>query len=161
MKVNTDKDVFGFVKGLLRDCQLSNLLDIYFICPDQNADNYYRFDINNVEDLPGKMFDLSLSKRVSDIYSFGYDNDNGRVSTIEVHLSDSPDHQTNITPRMIDFFRTIVNPFSRDVLASALKPPKPKPMDDYLNWGGRFMTAPIVESNPWDYFEQDDSHVCF
>ena len=159
MKVNSDKDVYRYVKNLMRECAFDNILDIYFTCPSQDKSiGSSRFCINNADELAGKMFDLSLSKRISAIAAFG-----GRyayVSAFEVAVEESPDHQTNITPRMIDFFRTIMDPFSRDTLVEALKP-KPPPMeDDYLNWGGRFIIAPIVERNPWEYFEcEGDGYV--
>jgi hypothetical protein len=118
----------------------------------------HKFNINNVEELVGAMFEFSIFKRVSAIHSFASDYDH--LSAFEISLSESSDHQTNITPRLIDFFRTIVDPFSRDVLVEALKP-KPQPMeDDYLNWDGKFIIAPIVETNPWDYFEcEGDGYV--
>lgn len=155
MNINTDKDVFGYVKNIMRDCRFDNILDIYFTCPSQNKGiGSSRFCINNADELAGKMFDLSLSKRVSEILAFG--SRYGYVTAFEVVVEESPDHQTNITPRMIDFFRTIVDPFSRDTLVEALKPKLPPMEDDYLNWNGRFIIAPLVERNPWDYFEQDD-----
>lgn len=154
MNVETDKDVFGYVKDTMRYCRFSDPLEICFACPFQNPnvpDDYYRFNIKNIEELPGKLFDFSLSKRVSEIYSFP-GHYYGHVDLFEIHFSESSDFQTNITPRMIDFFRLIVDPFSRDTLVEALKP-KPQPMeDDYLNWDGRFIIAP-VETNPWYQFE--------
>lgn len=153
MKVKTDKDVYQYVKDIMRVYQFDNIIDIYFTCPSQDESiGSSRFCINNVDELAGKMFDLSLSKRVSDILPFG--SRYGCVTAFEVVVEESPDHQTNITPRMIDFFKFIVDPFSRDTLVEALKP-KPQAMEDYLNWNGKFIIAPIVERNPWDYFEQD------
>ena len=158
MNINTDRELFGYVKNLMRDCQFDDRIDIYFTCPSQDEGiGANRFCINNVDELVGKMFDLSLTKRVSDILSFG--SKYGCVSAFEIALSESSDHQTNITPRMIDFFKMIVDPFSRDVLVEALKP-KPQPMEDYLNWDGKFIIAPVVEKNPWEYFEgEGDGYV--
>ena len=159
MNINVDREIFGYVKNLMRDCQFDNIIDIYFTCPSQDESiGSSRFCINNVDELVGKMFDLSLSKRVSAIQAFG--GKYGYVTAFEVVLSESSDHQTNITPRLIDFFRMIVDPFSRDVLVEALKP-KPQPMEDgYLNWDGKFIIAPVVEKNPWEYFEgEGDGYV--
>lgn len=158
MNINTDRELFGYVKNLMRDCRFDDRIDIYFTCPSQDESiGSNRFNIDNVDELVGKMFDLSLSNRVSDILSFG--SRYGCVSAFEVVFSESSDNQTNITPRMIDFFRTIVDPFSRDILMEALRP-KPQPMEDYLNWDGKFIIAPIVERNPWDYFEcEGDEYV--
>ena len=159
MNINTDRELFGYVKNLMRDCQFDDRIDIYFTCPSQDESiGANRFNIDNVDELVGKMFDLSLSKRVSAIRAFG--SKYGYVTAFEVVLSESSDHQTNITPRMIDFFKMIVDPFSRDVLVEALKPPKPPPMEDYLNWDGKFIIAPVVEKNPWEYFEgEGDGYV--
>ena len=159
MNAETDRDIVRYVKDIMRVYQFDNSLDIYFTCPFQNGSiGSSRFCINNVDELAGKMFDLSLSKRVSAIQAFG--GKYGYVTAFEVVLSESSDHQTNITPRMIDFFKMIVDPFSRDVLVEALKP-KPQPMEeDYLNWNERFIVAPIVEKNPWEYFEgEGDGYV--
>ena len=159
MNINTDREIFGYVKNLMRDCRFDDIIDIYFTCPSQDESiGSSRFCINNVDELVGKMFDLSLTKRVSAIQAFG--GKYGYVTAFEVVVEESPDHQTNITPRMIDFFKMIVDPFSRDVLVEALKP-KPQPMeDDYLNWDGRFILSPVVEKNPWDYFEgEGDGYV--
>ena len=177
MNINTDREIFGYVKNLMRDCRFDDIIDIYFTCPSQdegiganrfNIDNVdelvgkmfdlNRFNIDNVDELVGKMFDLSLTKRVSAIHAFG--GKYGYVTAFEVVFSESSDHQTNITPRMIDFFRMIVDPFFRDTLVEALKP-KPQPMEeDYLNWDGKFIIAPMVEKNPWEYFEgEGDGYV--
>ena len=153
MNVETDKDVYRYFKDIMRVYQFDDILDIYFTCPSQKGSiGSSRFCINNVDELAGKMFDLSLSKRISVILAYG--SKCGCLSAFEVVVEESPDNQTNITPRMIDFFSLIVDPFSRDTLVEALKP-KPQPMEDYLNWGGGFIVAPIVETNPWDYFETD------
>ena len=159
MNINADRELFGYVKNLMRDCQFDNIIDIYFTCPSQDESiGSSRFCINNVDELAGKMFEFSLTKRVSAIQAFG--GKYGYVTAFEVVLSESSDHQTNITPRMIDFFRMIVDPFSRDTLVEALKPLKPQPMEDYLNWDGRFIIAPIVETNPWEHFEcEGDGYV--
>ena len=153
MNVETDRDIVRYVKDIMRVYQFDNILDIYFTCPFQNGSiGSSRFCINNVDELAGKMFDLSLSKRISEIIAYG--SKCGWLSAFEIVLSESSDHQTNITPRMIDFFSQIMNPFSRNTLVEALKP-KPQPMEDYLNWNGRFIIAPLRETNPWDYFETD------
>ena len=158
MKIKTDRELFGYVKNIMRDFQFDNIIDIYFTCPSQDESiGSSRFCINNVDELAGKMFDLSLTKRVSDILAFG--SRYGYVTAFEVVVEESPDHQTNITPQMVDFFRMIVDPFSRDILVEALKP-KPQPMEDYLNWDGRFIIAPMVERNPWECFEcEGDGYV--
>lgn len=153
MKIKTDKDIFGYVKDIMREYRFDNILDIWFKFPSVGGvAETYRFNINNVEELVGKMFDFSLSKRVLAIRSFASNYDH--LSAFEISLSESSDHQTNITPKMIEFFKMIVDPFSRDTLVDALKP-KPPEMKDYLNWNGRFIIAPMVETTIWDYFEKD------
>ena len=153
MKIKTDKDIFRYVKSTMLEYRFDNILDIYFTSSSVGGVvESNRFNINNVDELVGKMFDFSLSKRVSEIYSFASDYDH--LSAFEISFSESSDHQTNITPKMIEFFNLIVDPFSRDTLVEALKP-KPPTMNDYLNWNGGFITAPMVEMNIWDYFEQD------
>lgn len=157
MKVETDKDIVSYVKDIMCVYQFENIFSIHLTCPSRKRSiDSSRFCINNVDELAGKMFDLSLSKRVSEILAYG--NKCGWLSSFEIVLSESSDHQTNITPRMIDFFKLIINPFSRDTLVEALKP-KPQAMEDYLNWDGRFIFAPMVETNPWYYFETDDGDM--
>ena len=153
MKIKTDKDIFSYVKDIMREYRFDNILDIWFKFPSTGGvAETHRFNINNVEELVGKMFDFSLSKRVSAIRSFASNYDH--LSAFEISLSESLDHQTNITPKMIEFFKMIVDPFSRDTLVDALKP-KPPEMKDYLDWNGRFIIAPMVETTIWDYFEKD------
>lgn len=153
MNVETDKDVYRYVKDIMRVYRFDNIFDIYLTCLSQTGVTYScKFNVSNIEELVGKMFDFSMSKRVSEIIVYG--SKFGYASSFEIVLSESSDHQTNITSRMIDFFKFIVDPFSRDTLVEALKP-KPQAMEDYLNWNGKFIIAPMVETNPWDYFEQD------
>jgi len=153
MNVETDKDIVGYFKDIMRVYQFENTFDIYLTCLTKNGiADMHRFNISNIDELVGKMFDFSMSKRVSEILAYG--SKCGYLSAFEISLLESSDHQTNITPRIIDFFRLIADPFSRDTLVEALKP-KPQKMEDYLNWNGRFIIAPIVETNPWDYFEAD------
>ena len=156
MKVETDKDIVRYFKDIMRVYQFENIFDIFFTCPSQNGiidSHKFNFNVSNIDELVGKMFDFSMSKRVSEILAYG--SKCGYLSAFEIIFSESSDHQTNITPRIIDFFRLIADPFSRDTLVEALKP-KPQKMEDYLNWDGRFIVAPIVETNPWDYFETDE-----
>lgn len=153
MKIKTDKDIFGYVKDIMREYRFDNILDIWFKFPSVGGvAETHRFNINNVDELVGQMFDFSLSKRVSAIHSFASNYDH--VSAFEISLSESSDHQTNITLKMIEFFKLIVDPFSRDTLVEALTPEPPQ-MKDYLDWNGRFIIAPMVETNLWDYFEKD------
>ena len=154
MKIKTDKDVFAYVKDVMLEYRFDNILDIWFKFPSVGGvAETHRFNMNNVEELVGEMFDFSIFKRVSEICSFASNYDH--VAAFEISLSESSDHQTNITPKMIEFFKMIVDPFSRDTLVEALKP-KPPPMEDYLDWNGRFIIAPMVETNIWDYFEQEE-----
>jgi hypothetical protein len=163
MKVETDKDIVRYVKDIMRVYRFENIFDIYLTCLSQSgvtASHKFNFNVSNIDELVGKMFDFSMSKRVSEILAYG--SKCGYLSAFEIVFSESSDHQTNITPRMIDFFRMIVDPFSRDILAEALRPLKPQPMeeDDYLNWNERFIAAPMVETNPWEYFEcEGDGYV--
>ena len=153
MKIKTDKDVFAYVKNIMREYRFDNILDIWFKFPSMGGvAESRRFNMNNVEELVGEMFDFSIFKRVSEIRSFASNYDH--VAAFEISLSESSDHQTNITSKMIEFFKMIVDPFSRETLVEALKPKPPK-MEDYLDWNGRFMIAPMVETNLWDYFEKD------
>ena len=153
MKVETDKDIVRYVKDIMRVYQFENIFDIHLTRLSQTGiTDSHKFNVSNIDELVGKMFDFSMSKRVSEIIAYG--SKCCYVSAFEIVISESIDHQTNITPRMIDFFRMIVDPFSRDTLVEALKP-KPQPMEDYLNLNGRFIIAPLRETNPWDYFEYD------
>lgn len=153
MKITTDKDVFAYVKNIMQEYRFENILDIWFKFPSVGGvAETYRFNINNVEELVGKMFDFSIFKRVSAIHSFASNYDH--VAAFEISLSESSDHQTNITPKMIEFFKLLVEPFSRDTLVDALKP-KPPAMKDYFDWNRRFIIAPMEETNLWDYFEKD------
>lgn len=154
MNVKTDKDIVRYFKDIMRVYQFENTFEIHLTCLSRKGViDSDKFNVNNIDELVGKMFDFSLSKRVSEILAYG--SKCGWLGAFEIVLSESSDHQTNITPRMIEFFKTIVDPFSRDTLVEALKPPKPPPMEDYLNWDGRFIIAPMVETNLWDYFETD------
>lgn len=113
MKVKTDKDIYRYVKDILRTYRFDNILNIHFkFTSTGRIAESRRFNINNVEELVGTMFDFSIFKRVSEIHSFASDYDH--VAAFEISLSDSPDHQTNITLKMIEFFKLIVDPFSRD-----------------------------------------------
>ena len=153
MKIKTDKDVFAYVKDIMREYRFDNTLDIWFKFPSMGGvAESRRFNMNNVEELVGEMFDFSIFKRVSAIHSFASSYDH--VAAFEISLSESSDHQTNITPKMIEFFKMIVDPFARDNLVEALKP-KPPAMEDYLDWNGRFIISPMAETNLWDYFEKD------
>jgi hypothetical protein len=107
MNINADREVFGYVKNLMRDCQFDNIIDIYFTCPSQDEGiGSSRFCINNVDELVGKMFDLSLSKRVSAIHSFA--SDYCHLSAFEISLSESSDHQTNITPELLESLQNLI-----------------------------------------------------
>ena len=36
MNINADREIFGYVKNLMRDCQFDDRIDIYFTCPSQD-----------------------------------------------------------------------------------------------------------------------------
>ena len=125
MRVNTDIDIIRYVKKEMMKGDLGQFieLNIYVGNKDGVTSEVFKYDERNIDNMPPKLFDLSFTRRIVAIYAcYGFwehKSDNGGHSAIigfDIMVDESKDMQTNITAKLLDFFKVLVNPFALDCL---------------------------------------------
>ena len=152
--VETDNDIITHVKNLFVQNRIASSLILFFSLNELNGKEefdppkVFKYAENNVDDMVVKLFDLSLTSKISSVYpSMDW---NGQYGAFDMVIVPSMDCQTNITSKLIDFFQMLVNPFALDYLKEPFRgnmvvqynPP---------SWGDFF--APLTPYNPWEQFE--------
>ena len=155
-KVDTDNDIISFAKNLFLKNRIASSLILFFSLNELNGKEefdppkVFKYAENNVDDMVVKLFDLSLTSKISSVYpSMDW---NGQYGAFDMIVVPSMDCQTNITSKLIDFFQVLVNPFALDYLKEPFRgncvvqynPPA---------WGDFF--APLTPYNPWEQFEEE------
>lgn len=153
-KFDTDKDIIAFVKSLFLKDRIASSLILFFNLNEPNGKGefdlpkVFKYAENNVDDMVVKLFDLSIMSKISSVFpSMDW---KGQYGAFDMVVVPSMDGQTNITAKLIDFFKVLVNPFALDYLKEPFRgncvvqynPP---------TWGDFF--APLTPYNPWEQFE--------
>ena len=153
-KFDTDKDIIAFAKSLFLKDRIASSLILFFSLNELNGKGefdppkVFKYAENNVDDMVVKLFDLSLTNKISAVYPSR--EWCGKYGGFDMVVVPSRDYQTNITPKLIDFFQVLVNPFALDYL----KEPFRKNCVVQYNpptWGD--FLAPFTPYNPWEQFE--------
>ena len=158
-KFDTDKDIIAFAKSLFLKDRIASSLILFFSLNELNGKEefdppkVFKYAENNVDDMVVKLFDLSLTSKISSVYpSMDW---NGQYGAFDMIVVPSRDCQTNITSKLIDFFQVLVNPFALDYLKEPFRkncvvqynPP---------NYGEFAYGYGIVTPyNPWEQFEDE------
>ena len=155
-KFGTDKDIIAYVKNLFVQDRIASSLCLFFSLNELgmkgefDPPKVFKYAQSNVDDMVVKLFDLSLTSKISSVYpSMDW---NGEYSGFDMVVVPSRDGQTNITSNLIDFFQALVNPFALDYLKKPFR-------EDY--WVsqynppacGEVYFAPVTHYNPWEQFE--------
>ena len=156
-KFDTDKDIIAFVKNLFLKDRIASSLLLFFSLNELNGQeefdppNVFKYAENNVDDMVVKLFDLSLTSKISAVYPSR--EWCGKYGGFDMVVVPSMDGQTNITAKLIDFFNVLVNPFALDYLKEPFKG-QFKQMCNPLNYGEFAYGYGIVTPyNPWEQFE--------
>lgn len=153
-KFDTDNDIIAFAKSLFLKNRIASSLILFFSLNELNGKEefdppkVFKYAENNVDDMVVKLFDLSLTSKISSVYpSMDW---NGQYGAFDLIVVPSMDYQTNITAKLIDFFRVLVDPYSLDYLK---EPFRRNCVVQYNQpaWGDFF--APLTPYNPWEQFE--------
>ncbi len=118
--VESDKDIIAFVKNLFLKDRVASSVKLFFSVNEINGKEefdppkVFKYAQNNADDMMMKLFDLSLTSKISSVYpSMDW---NGEYGAFDIIVVPSMDGQTNITPNLIDFFKVLVDPFALDCL---------------------------------------------
>lgn len=155
-KFETDKDIIAFAKSLFAQDRIASSLILFFSLNELGRKGefepprVFKYAENNVDDMVVKLFDLSLTSKISSV--FPSREWCGKYAGFDMVVVPSRDCQTNITAKLIDFFQVLVNPFALDSLKEPFRgscvvqynPPA---------WGD--FSAPLTPypCNPWEQFE--------
>ena len=153
-KFDTDNDIIAYVKSLFLKNRIASSLTLFFSLNELGRKGefeppkVFKYAQNNVDDMVVKLFDMSLTSRISSV--FPSSEWRGKYDEFDLIVVPSMDCQTNITAKLIDFFKVLVNPFALDYLKEPFRgncvvqcnPPA---------WGDFF--APLTPYNPWEQFE--------
>ena len=153
-KFDTDKDIIAFVKNLFVHDRIASSLILFFSLnklgrkEEFEPPKVFKYAENNVDDMVVKLFDLSLTSKIVSV--FPSREWCGKYGGFDMVVVPSMDYQTNITAKLIDFFKVLVDPYALDYLKEPFRgncvvqynPPA---------WGDFF--APLTPYNPWEQFE--------
>jgi len=156
-KFDTDNDIVAFVKDLFVKKMIGSSVQLFFNVNELNGKGefdppkVFKYAQNNADDMVVDLFDLSLTSKISSVSPgmMWY----GQFSAFDMIVVPSMDGQTNITAKLIDFFKVLVNPFALD----CLKEPFRGNLVERFNppTCGDFF-APLTPYNPWEQFEDWD-----
>ena len=164
MTVNTDIDIIRYVKKEMMKGDLGQFieLNIYVGNKDGVTSEVFKYDERNIDNMPPKLFDLSLTRRIVAIYAcYGFwehKSDNGGHSAIigfDIMVVESKDMQTNITAKLLDFFHLLVTPYGLEKLKEPFNRnywKTPEITAGYLS--GKFIMMP--PPNIWEWLEGED-----
>ena len=150
-KFDTDKDIISFVKNLFVQDRIASSLILFFslnklgMKGEFEPPKVFKYAENNVDDMMVKLFDLSLTSKISAVYPSR--EWCGKYGGFDMVVVPSMDYQTNITAKLIDFFKVLVDPYALDYLKEPFR-------GNYVvqynppTWGDFF--APLTPYNPWE-----------
>ena len=153
--VESDKDIIAFVKNLFLKNRIASSVKLFFSVNEINGKEefdppkVFKYAQNNADDMMMKLFDLSLTSKISSVFpSMDW---NGQYSAFDIIVVPSMDGQTNITPNLIDFFKVLVDPFALDCLKEPFRE----------NWVvqynppalGDFSSSLLTPYNLWEQFD--------
>ena len=153
-RFDTDNDIIDFAKNLFAQNRIARSLLLFFKLNELNwkeefdPPKVFRWGQNNVDEMVVKLFDLSLTSKISSVYpSMDW---NGEYGAFDLVVVPSLDGRTNITAKLIDFFKVLVNPFALDCLKEPFREDRvvqynPPAWNDFY--------APLTPYNPWEQFE--------
>ena len=155
-KFDTDKNIIAFVKNLFAWNRIASSLILFLNLNklgrkgDFEPPKVFKYAENNADDMVVQLFDLSLTSKISSVFpSMEW---TGQYGAFDMVVVPSMDGQTNITPKLIDFFKVLVNPFALDYLKEPFRgscvvqynPPA---------WGDFSVPLTPYPYNPWEQFE--------
>lgn len=158
-KFDTDKDIIAFAKSLFLKDRIAYSLILRFSLNELDMKGefippkVFKYSEDEVDDMVVKLFDLSLTSKISSV--FPSREWCGKYAGFDMVIVPSMDGRTNITAKLIDFFKVLVNPFALD----CLKEPFRGNLVEQYNppaWGD--FSAPLTPypCNPWEQFEDGD-----
>lgn len=162
--VDIDLDIIRTVKDVLLHGRAGYAIDLDLVVLGKPKDfgQMFRYSNTNCDSMMEMLFDLSLTSSVSSMGVNGgpyhVKDDNGApfgVTSIELVVDESKDGTTNITPRLVEFLRTMVDPYGLERLKEPFRPKQPK----FEVYTDPYVGVPIhtmFEWNIWDYFEGEN-----
>jgi hypothetical protein len=153
-KFDTDNDIIAFAKNLFAQNRIASSVKLFFNVNELGREEEFdppkvvKYVQNNVDEMVVKLFDLSLTSKISSVFpSMEWNGEYGAFAMVVVP---SMDGQTNITAKLIDFFKVLVNPFAIDYLKEPFREDRvvqynPPTWNDFY--------APLTPYNPWEQFE--------
>ena len=156
-KFETDNDIIAYVKNLFSGNRIASSVQLFFsvIEPEGkeglDPSKVFKYTQNNADDMVVKLFDMSLTSRISSVFpSMEW---NGQCGAFDMVVVPSMDCQTNITAKLIDFFKVLVNPFALDYLK---EPFRGNLVERYNSPTFGDFFVPLTPYNPWEQFEDGE-----
>ena len=158
-KFDTDKDIIAYVKSLFLKNRIASSLILFFSLNELNGKEefdppkVFKYAENNVDDMVVKLFDLSLTSKISSVYPS--QEWCGKYGGFDMVVVPSRDCQTNITSKLIDFFHLLVTPYGLDKLEEPFNMNYWKIPEIPSGYGsGQFIMMP--PPNIWEWLEADE-----
>ena len=153
-EIETDNDIIAYVKNLFTQNRIASSVQLFFNLyelggkEEFDPPKVFKCAQNNVDEMVVKLFDLSLTSKISSVFPSMpcY----GQCGAFDMVVVPSLDGQTNITEKLIDFFKVLVNPFALERLK---EPFRGNPVAHFnLPSLNVFSSAVLTPFNPWEAF---------
>ena len=162
-RFETDKDIVAYVKDLFSKNRIASSLILFFSLNETGLNGefvppkVFKYGQNNVDDMVVKLFDMSLTSKISSVSSSM--DWNGKYGALDLIVVPSTDGQTNITSNLIEFFKWLVDPYFVEKLTESFRPQeivRDWKIGDYISPFDFPVLSPFSPFNPWKMFEDDE-----
>jgi hypothetical protein len=163
LDVKKSTDVVNYVKRLAQVGYLAEQLEFHFDLWNDKWEHagYFVYANMNVDKMIEHLFDLSLNSTISSIIAkFGAPwqvADNGArcpVIGFNVRIEPSTDGQTNITPKLVDFMRVVLDPYGLERLKEQFT--HHPVWDIKIDTWGTPIPFQVENMDVWKMFEDDE-----
>ena len=160
MTVNGEKDIIRYVKDEIQAGDVGEYAYLnFYVTRDGSLKDLCVYGDGDVDGIPAFLFDLSMSNRIASVSHY-IKNAGGpptsRIDGFDFVVEESKDGQTNITPKLIDFFKRLATPYG----VEKLKEPFTmnywywQTQEEVTSWSGQFIVTP--PPSIWEWLEGDD-----
>ena len=160
MTVDGEKDIIGYVKGEILAGNIGEYAYLnFYVTRDGHLKDLCVYGDGAVDGLPAFLFDLSMTNRIASVspYIKNAGPPTSRIDGFDFVVEESKDGQTNITPKLIDFFKLLATPWGLEKLKEPFSMNYRKMPEITFGYGsGQFIMMPPPTIWEWLEGEEDD-----
>ena len=159
MTVNGEKDIIRYVKDEIQAGDVGEYAYLnFYVTRDGSLKDLCVYGDGDVDGIPAFLFDLSMSNRIASVSHY-IKNAGGpptsRIDGFDFVVEESKDGQTNITPKLIDFFKLLATSWGLEKLKEPFRMNYCQTQEEEVTswWSGQFIVPP--PPSIWEWLEAD------